>query len=96
MERRNKLERERIKLLKTTLGFIEKAKPEVAIKLISTLKKENIIPNMHVGNKDLWVNPTAQQTVEWLLGGILDILEKKAWHCVNSWINYTTSYLQKI
>jgi hypothetical protein len=50
---------------------------------IASLKDAGAVRNIHVG-KDSF---SADETEEWYAGQIIDILENKGWHAVNSLIN---------
>ncbi len=51
--------------------------------VISRLRAVGIVPNVHVGRKDL----TTRETLEWYGGAILDVLESESWWAVNTLIN---------
>jgi hypothetical protein len=48
-------------------------------------------PNCHVGKKNL----TEEEELEWYAGQGLDIIDSKAWHAVNSWINCKDKFAPK-
>lgn len=50
---------------------------------MTILEYHDVYPNMHVGKLEL----TTREELEWFLGQLLDIVEKKSYYAVNSWLN---------
>ena len=63
---------------------------EVVSKHVEIFKQNNIIANMPAGTK----NMTDIMIIEWYLGQLIDLYNKKAWHCINSWLNCCEKFTQ--
>lgn len=57
---------------------------------VNRFKKLGVKPNIHDGKGDQMKgdsNEAKQMTMEWFAGQLMEIIRKKQWFAVNSWLN---------
>lgn len=81
-------------IVRSVAENIDKSNENSIEECIKPLLEIGIKPNVHVGLKEEEFNNLTR--IEWYAGQIINIVNKKSWFAVNSWLNCVDKFVPKI
>lgn len=80
---------EALAIVRSLVSIVETAEPNDPrlFAAVAELQSGGITQGMHVGGSPMELTGDPNLGAEWLLGQFIDIVERRAWGAMNTWLN---------